>query len=1224
MKLLGETIIVAIACAMAFGASTGPAGAEPAPAFRALYDPPGTEGWRATGSVAPAASWDAATLVRGVGSLSRPLDRARDLGGDPANADWAFEARLRISGEPAVSPDKPFLALGLRDEAGSKRVMFELLREQAGLFRVRAPGNGYTLPLGPLGDSELSRDLRDGRFHTLRILKRFGVGVPNHRVLFFVDGVRWTTAGYGFHYGNQMPGAATTDGGIELSVLEPGVTVEIDYIAWGPPDAERARRTHPVAAAADGQSSVPVQVQPRAEYAATLSVVSKGKAATVIPEAVVLKTDGTPAGTFTGPEVRLAAGQTTAVPMTLVAPDGGARVLFRVRAPEGVALSQADVSDPLPDFRRDRTPTIEIAAEQLGRDLPLARNRFYDLTATATNRGEAKASFRFHILQYRKDRQSPEFPEWAGPEVTLAPGESREIRHRFYAWMQTERVRLVPVPGEGSALPALREIRLRGGEPYDPGTPAGTLERVPELDAAAKEAILARPAYTAKVERVGGRPRILVNGKPVPPALYAAPMGIADRGHVGDFARAGVHMHAWHLLCGSGGYEGGIWLGKGRFDFARLEAELWRILAADPEAMVQLLVWMDPYRAWGEENPDDVCRNDRGEPAVGVNHLKRWGAAADRAGGGKVAPPDRLLPSLYSRRMREDGAGLLRALIAFLREKRLLGRVAGFGIVGFNDAQFVNWAHWERERMDDYSPCALAAFREWLRRRYGADEAALRRAWGRDDVGFETAAIPPPERRRGEGLWLDARTYADVADWNRFYAEGPVEFMEHFARTVKEATGGEKLVSIYFASPLNAALSGTALGRVLASPSFDLLHCPAHYGPRLPGHVGGCQSATGSVLLHDRVFLTEQDWRSWRSTGDNEAFDHGVGRAPDAWSMQQMIRRESGMLLAQGNGTWWLELAFSAFDDPQIMAAVAEAAGAFRADLEGREAPEADVAFFLGERSLDYLANTPQAVEYRWQVLRHQRDNWNMSGVPYHVYLQSDLPNPRLPRYRVCVLVSPEAMGTEERAAVEALKRDGRTLVFLHAPNSVGAADPVEGVREVAGIAVAPAGEIRHAGEWIGGENPLLAGLEAGTPLLPRGYGGLGGSQPLTFAGYHITDPDVVPLARFEGTEKVCLAARDFGTWRSVLCTLPLLEPQFLSNLAAWSGAWRAAGAGDALYASQDFLTIHALRPGRKVLTLRAPSRVRDLATGKDLPGVAKALTLDLEFGETRWFRLRR
>ena len=143
--------------------------------------------------------------------------------------------------------------------------------------------------------------------------------------------------------------------------------------------------------------------------------------------------------------------------------------------------------------------------------------------------------------------------------------------------------------------------------------------------------------------------------------------------------------------------------------------------------------------------------------------------------------------------------------------------------------------------------------------------------------------------------------------------------------------------------------------------------------------------------------------------------------------------------------------------------------------------------------------------------------------------------------------------------------------------------------------------------------HPLLAGLD--------GYLSTS-SWPTESPTFAVTDPQATALARYGGAEQTAAAARDFGAWKSVLIGVPGLTDAFAHNLAAWAGCWCAADPGDAVYANQHFLTIHAIFPGAKTLHLERPSKVTDLTTGEVLSGNTDMVELKMQRGETRWFWL--
>jgi hypothetical protein len=264
----------------------------------------------------------------------------------------------------------------------------------------------------------------------------------------------------------------------------------------------------------------------------------------------------------------------------------------------------------------------------------------------------------------------------------------------------------------------------------------------------------------------------------------------------------------------------------------------------------------------------------------------------------------------------------------------------------------------------------------------------------------------------------------------------------------------------------------------------------------------------------------------------------------------------------------------------------------------------------VSEESNDYVC--PAAAGFvRYHDILQQIEQLNTSGVPYRLYLQSDLGRLKLPEHRAYLFLNSYYLTDVQRRAVEALKRDGKLLIFVRAPGVIGAPAPAEAIASLTGLRVQVAeGVTQLMAEPVEGDHPLLRDLDGclGTSPGPPGP---------TFA---VTDDRAVALAKYAGSTAVAVAARDFGGWKSVFVGCPGLSSRFLNNLARWSGCWCAAEPGDAVYANEHFLTIHAIFPGHKVLRPARPGRIIDLTSGRVVAASASTVEVDLKRGETRWF----
>ena len=820
--------------------------------------------------------------------------------------------------------------------------------------------------------------------------------------------------------------------------------------------------------------------------------------------------------------------------------------------------------------------------------------------------GNARRGVYLMVTQHRADSDDQQYPNAFGDtNLPFIIGEWQPVTARVTVREGNTRLRVQCLQAFAASDVCWDDLEIEeaGAEPpprYEPPTP----EVVRDLEPA-RAIVARRPRAQVQVAQVGGRPRLSVDGRPVPWAFYVSPFWNPQNAQIADFRDAGVRVYLVPLVLGRGVYaDRGPWLGAGRYDFSEVDDLLWRVLRVDPEGYVIFYMACDAYREWGDEHPDDVTQDQNGLKAVVEMHPKTWG--------NEPVPPQRYGPSLVSQLLREETSETLRRLVAHVESSEPGKAVIGYHVAGYNDGQWFQWAqlYGDDIHLADYCPAAQESFRQWLRRRYGGDAGALRAAWHRPDVSFETASVPAFDRYWVEGDILDPAVYQDVVDHTRFYSEGVAETVMELAHVIKAASGRRVLCGTYYEDITCNSPNHIALGRLLADDGLDYLAGPAAYSIRMAGLPGAVRSVFGSTLLHGRTYLTEQDWRSWHSVPSESANNFAWGRAETAEAHNAMVRRECGMMLAFGLGTWWYDMSGGWFRDDQIMAGIAEAMRGFERDLALPEAPHADLALVVSEDSNHCIAPRSGGL-FRYTGISSQVPEANISGVPYRLYLQSDLGRGDLPDHRTWVFLNPYAISDAERAAIEALKSGGRTLVFMHAPGVFGADDPAAAISQITGMTVHAAEGLSSLDtEPLEGEHPLLQGLVAGMTS-PGGV-----KSP----AFEVTDAQATPLARYVGTEMVAAAVRDFGSWRSVFVGSPKLSAEFIHNLASWSGCWCAAEPGDAVYASEHFVTIHALFPGHKVLTLREPSRVTDLTSGEVVADRTQTIEVDMQRGTTRWF----
>jgi len=129
-----------------------------------------------------------------------------------------------------------------------------------------------------------------------------------------------------------------------------------------------------------------------------------------------------------------------------------------------------------------------------------------------------------------------------------------------------------------------------------------------------------------------------------------------------------------------------------------------------------------------------------------------------------------------------------------------------------------------------------------------------------------------------------------------------------FAGVAKKACGGKSLVGTYYGyltqhGRRQQDSSHLALAKVLRCPDVDFLMSPPLYTDRQLCGTSGFMSATESVRLHGKLWLSEADYRTHLSSQDS-----GYGRTGTPDESRAGLLREMGNVLSAGRpcrGTTW-------------------------------------------------------------------------------------------------------------------------------------------------------------------------------------------------------------------------------------------------------------------------------------------------------------------------------
>lgn len=562
-----------------------------------------------------------------------------------------------------------------------------------------------------------------------------------------------------------------------------------------------------------------------------------------------------------------------------------------------------------------------------------------------------------------------------------------------------------------------------------------------------------RPGFPkAEVVRRNGVPTLSVNGVFHPGIFgYVGWNWLTARQSIRDFGKAGFHLYEIVFQPWS------LWK-NGKLDVGELErklnSQIVSVAAQDPEAMFFLRYWLYVPRDWSKFHPGEVIRYDDGSSEIPLL-------------GGPWAHA-----SYASVLWREEYKRMLRELIARLEKGPYADRVfmvrAGYGNCGE-----WNGFGYHQNKFPDYSPQMQAAYRMWLKRRYGTlDE--LNRSWKSSFADWSLIDIPSrAERLAGEGTLLRTSSGSgNCGDYYRFFSDYTVELIGDFGRTVKEASGGKLLFGVFYGYflhhltgvPYHSLDSGHyAMGKLLRLPEVDTVCSPYNYHRRERAISIGMPLE--SIKHHGKLFLAEMDLPTHLADAEKYHGTAGESFSCDRAEADTMTlyRRDFGRVLTWGAGGYWYDFAHGWYEFDAFRKFITDAARTGRAAVNGDMRSIAEVAVILDEESV--FSISLHSGEWAKQLRETLGCTLESAGAPVDFWLASDLGAAVKRGYRLLVFANrfradPETdrilagfrgtlllLGPEE-ALPEHACPPGRCL---HAPAGLSAG-AVRGVLDKAGV----------------------------------------------------------------------------------------------------------------------------------------------------------------------------
>jgi len=744
-----------------------------------------------------------------------------------------------------------------------------------------------------------------------------------------------------------------------------------------------------------------------------------------------------------------------------------------------------------------------------------------------------------------------------------------------------------------------------------------------------------RALGTSYLKVLDGRPSVEVDGERLT-AFYSETFPTEMHERNLRMAEAGVQVF---MLIVRGGCDEDFcttcfWRDEGvygddseRDDELSLDRQAEAILKARPAAWFMVRWASEVPIRWAKRYPEELQASEKG--------LRRESSYA-------------------SRRAAEGRAEMARRIVRYLESRSWADRVIGYAPFGPDEGTHNLSLH---DALFDRSPAMLKEFRNWLKMTY-ATAQALQDAWGDPHVTVADAKVPTDtEWRAAREQWMHwpepaaLRRYQDY-----FLAHRELLWMQRKAElgAVKETarrpifTATDALKQPMFGWLHNDAFDAKAygmpwrnvllasgsidVGPMLDMPELDALITPADYTARSVGFGWEPEGIGDSLVLRGKTIFVEDDARSW-ATAERET--QGAWRTPE--ECRAGLMRNLALAASRGHIPYWMNVGGGYFDDPVVLRIVAEQVPV-RERLLSRPLVETEhaIAMIIDDESPlheDFTTGFQNLA-----VLRQRNDHLGLTGLPYRVFLFSDLQRDDFPRYRAYLFPNLFRLDPGRIALLrEKLMRDGRVLIF--GPGT-GVTDGrqlgAEQTSELLGfpLELVPKESARRVLVY-GGSHQALASVSA-----PEVYGDSYVYGPILQPVGDLAPSGAVELGKVTAwwySNRAGLVLREFGKGAAdngqdgprgegdcavVFSMATPLPASVLRSLALYAGCNPWSDLGDVVAASGNLLAVHSIRPGDRTLHLPEPATVTNAVTGEEVARDTDTFTTTLESPDTQVFLL--
>jgi hypothetical protein len=343
------------------------------------------------------------------------------------------------------------------------------------------------------------------------------------------------------------------------------------------------------------------------------------------------------------------------------------------------------------------------------------------------------------------------------------------------------------------------------------------------------------------------------------------------------------------------------------------------------------------------------------------------------------------------------------------------------------------------------------------------------------------------------------------------------------------------------------------------------------------------------------------------------------GSTDNAWQTAQCLKRGVGAALCQASGVEFKDWARGWFEDAETMAVIKQLNQLAQESVRHDRTLTSQVAVVVNPHSTCHVRDDSTIY---WSI-NHQQMHlcYPRIGAPYDRIMVNDLDRAR--EYKLYIIQDAFHLTDSQRALIkEKVCARGHTVLWIYAPGIVGENGiSVEAMSELVGMRLrshvnSESYSNRPYLRLLDGAHPYARGVAAGTPMFS--------SENLSTI-FRVDDPQATTLGLggyYFDVLRPAFAAKKTDSWTSIYCSVPVLPPAVVRNIAREAGVHIYSDADDFVAANNWLLTVSAAVGGQRTLRLPRKATVIDAMNDSIVQRDSDMICVDMKFGETNIWKV--